>query len=266
MLFLILLPILVSGYILFSYHPKRFFSIHRYDGQLLYLTSAFNGLICTILSFLSIALMKKYMPESISLPLDKYMNDLIIEIVKDQSTNITWILLGSLNALFIAYIWTMFAKLKWMLKTVGVKNIFNYVKNLATAIYHKKDFPKIEKQTINLKTRTKILLMAAHVKYSPMLTLYMESFVGGGLIMFTLGDRKVYVGRVISMGEPTETSGLDQEITITPFLSGYREKDTLTINFTTIYKEIDEDLYLTIRQENIVTATKYIQSFIGKIK
>jgi hypothetical protein len=38
--------------------------------------------------------------------------------------------------------------------------------------------------------------------------------------MISLEDRKVYVGKVIDMGEPTETNGIDQDISIMPLMSG----------------------------------------------
>lgn len=51
-------------------------------------------------------------------------------------------------------------------------------------------------------------------------------------VLITLGSRKVYVGLVNDI--PIE-SGDVEHFTILPILSGYRDKDTLTVNFTTNY-------------------------------
>lgn len=58
------------------------------------------------------------------------------------------------------------------------------------------------------------------------------------------------------MGEPNETQGADQEIAIKPVMSGYRDKDTLTVTFTTQYREVGADVTLILRQEEIISATK----------
>ena len=38
--------------------------------------------------------------------------------------------------------------------------------------------------------------------------------------MLMMDDRKVYVGKIISLGEPSETTGMDQDISIMPLMSG----------------------------------------------
>ena len=76
-------------------------------------------------------------------------------------------------------------------------------------------------------------------------------------VMISLSDRKVYVGKVINLGEPSETSGMDQDISIIPLMSGYRDKDDLTVEFTTYYEETGGNLYISIRQDAIVSATEF---------
>lgn len=76
-------------------------------------------------------------------------------------------------------------------------------------------------------------------------------------IMLTMDDRKVYVGKIIQLGEPSETSGMDQDIVILPVMSGYRDKDNLKVVFTTYYKDVDKELELCLRQESIVSATEF---------
>jgi hypothetical protein len=40
-------------------------------------------------------------------------------------------------------------------------------------------------------------------------------------------------------------------------VSGYRKKDNLKIEFTTFYEEVDADIYLSLRQEAILSATEF---------
>lgn len=75
--------------------------------------------------------------------------------------------------------------------------------------------------------------------------------------MLMMDDRKVYVGKIISLGEPSETAGMDQDISIMPLMSGYRDKDTLRVNFTTDYAQVGANIYVSLRQEQIVSATEF---------
>lgn len=42
-----------------------------------------------------------------------------------------------------------------------------------------------------------------------------------------------------------------------PLMSGYRDKDTLKVEFETFYEEVESDIYLSLRQDAIVSATKF---------
>lgn len=56
--------------------------------------------------------------------------------------------------------------------------------------------------------------------------------------MFSLKSGKVYVGLVVSL--PANLEGRCPWLTITPYLSGYRDKDTKKVTFVTNYSEIIE--------------------------
>lgn len=57
-----------------------------------------------------------------------------------------------------------------------------------------------------------------------------------GVLYFSLAkERKVYVGIIQTMGEPTEKNSANQEVVIFPVLSGYRDENTLEVRFTTAY-------------------------------
>ena len=65
------------------------------------------------------------------------------------------------------------------------------------------------------------------------------------------------LGAVTSLGELNESNGMDQDISIAPLMSGYRDKDTLKVNFVTYYKAVGTDLEIVIRQDQIHTATRF---------
>lgn len=61
----------------------------------------------------------------------------------------------------------------------------------------------------------------------------------------------------VTAGSSTVNSGMDQDVSIMPLMSGYRDKDTLKVSFTTHYEEVDADIYLSLRQDAIVSATEF---------
>jgi hypothetical protein len=75
--------------------------------------------------------------------------------------------------------------------------------------------------------------------------------------MFSLNDRKVYVGIVLFAGTPTESEGIDHAFTLIPLLSGYRDKDTLEVSLNTHYANTTSPHPIMLIQENIVSATHF---------
>jgi len=119
---------------------------------------------------------------------------------------------------------------------------------------------------ISYRQMAKILLMYKLLKDSPLDKLLYLSYVQNKYLLITMSDRKVYVGRVISLGEPNESEGPDQEISIVPVFSGYRDKDTLSVTLNTIYAGIEEidDVYLVLKQDNIISACEFVESLYQK--
>ncbi len=99
--------------------------------------------------------------------------------------------------------------------------------------------------------------MSSVLKDNPLDKMLLESYINESLLMLTLSDRKVYVASVLSLGEPTETTGMSETVEILPAMSGYRDKDTLCVDFTTDYNSIEEELSLTIRYADISQCTEF---------
>lgn len=81
-----------------------------------------------------------------------------------------------------------------------------------------------------------------------------------------MSDRKVYVGRVSDIGDLHEAGGMDDDFQIVPTMSGYRNKDTLKVSYTTDYSAVVEEMQLkgktvgftiVLSQENIVSMSRF---------
>jgi len=89
---------------------------------------------------------------------------------------------------------------------------------------------------------------------------------GDSLVSITLTSRKVYIGWPVTSIDPLNPR---EHLSLLPLFSGYREKDTLSVVFTTEYSKIYntilndhqtlkiEDFYVVVRQEEIISIYIY---------
>lgn len=239
MFLLLLLPILVSGFLVCHKHPLFYYRLHRYEGQYLYLQSARLGLFCALLSltfnlalFLLVA-QHDWTVAGRTFSLD-YFSGLASLILRthaieeaSQAAQLSWILILTVTALMIPRPWAFLAK-AYIKRRHGLKEE-NYA----------------------------MFLMAGILKDSPLDDLLFNATINRETLMLSLEERKVYVGKITTLGEPSETEGADQEVCIKPIMSGYRDKDKLWVTFTTHYADADKDIYLTLKQNQILSATKF---------
>lgn len=177
-------------------------------------------------------------------------------VLQKNAANIAWVIVGSIKSLLIAYGWCILDKRLRIRKTakVGLSSAREKAKEKAKE--NKTEIAKITKAQkreikVSAKFEYKIYLHAKLINDDPMLKLFFESYLKGVKLVFGLDNRKVLMGRVISMGEPTESTGMDKEIRIVPFWSGYEDKDTLQIVIERNISWIDS---ITLRQDKIVYA------------
>lgn len=266
MFLLLILPILVSGYSAFITNPYHYYRLHRYEGQLLYLESARIGFMCTLASFLSIISLNAFVPPYIQL-YNYQININLFEFVKSllnsltvDSEQLTWVILTTLGSLLVSKIYVSFVKFILSLRAFDILDAFS-IRRIKISLKRKKWFSREDESGLTYKERTKIILMASVLKDSPLDHLFLKSYVIDGFyLMLTMEDRKVYIGRVISLGEPNESSGMDQEITITPYISGFRNEDNLSLKLTTKYTDVSDDVSLVLRQDKIISATYFSES------
>lgn len=239
MLVLLIFPVLVAGFLACHIHPIHAYKLHRYEGQYLYLKSAELGIKCFAIGAVFTLGAHAWLPDriqfcsvEISLQLANGLAALLETVgTKDhaEATRGAWFFILSAATFMAAYV----------AKTWGYGMLY--------LRFGSKDRQKI-----------KVYVMGRILADSPLDYLLFElSLSKDKYAMITLEDRKVYVGKVIDMGEPTETNGIDQDISIMPLMSGYRDKDTLKIEFTTDYDEVEADIYLSLRQDKIISVTEF---------
>lgn len=250
MFLLLILPILVSGFIVCNTNPNYYYRLHRYEGQYLYLKSAHLGLISLVVFSVIALLFNKFFPPVISLfcweiPID--VISLIKSLLRDVSnlqteadlTAFTWIIVISLGSILYAYFWSALSLIRLRFKAGTLD-------------------------------KSKILLMSKVLSDSPLDKLFFESYIHSRPLLLSLNSRKIYIGTISSLGEPNESEGMDQEISVIPVISGYREKNSLEVKFTTHYDVVDTDLDIVIRQDQVISASWfdfdiYIKLNQGKI-
>lgn len=239
MFLLLMLPILVSGFYICHQHPLYKQKLYRYEGQYLYLLCAKNGTYCLFLGCVVTLLANSLLPDSINitkdiqLPLNwiERITGLFSTIeminIKEVGT-LAWIFSVSIATFLTAWTWSVLAYLRFCL-------IFKTWKPK----------PHIAYKVLSDSPMDKLLFEAS------------QESSESNLLMLTLSDRKVYVGKIITMGEPNELEGPDQEVSLIPVMSGYRDRDTLSITFNTQYDETDKSVRITLRQDMIISATRF---------
>lgn len=231
---LLIIPILTAGFLTCNYNPKYSYRLHRFEGQHLYLKAASLGLKSFLIALLLVLLINNYFPPrvgEVSIDLHTYVWFLFREfdIPSEAANQYSWLFILSIAVHLIAAIACIWQKI-WRLvvsKFLGIDS--------------------------------KFILMYEILKDSPLDAELFRSYAYQKPVLISLSTRKVYVGVAISLGEPNENEGMDQEISIVPIMSGYRDNNNLNVIFDTDYKTVstDDDLKVTIRQELIDSVSRF---------
>lgn len=236
MFLFLIFPILTAGFVACHTHPIHRFRLHRYAGQYLYLKSAELGLGCFLIAMIIAVIGSSVVPDrivifdhDISLRLTSTLTGFAQQMFDDDEADaraIAWFFQLSVLTFVATQLLRFWAKLR-LRRRFGVWD-------------------------------ARVHVIGETLEDSPLDNLlYRLSLTKGSYVMLTMDDRKVYVGTVVGMGEPSATNGMDQDVAILPLMSGYRDKDTLEVHFGTHYGEVGADITLCIRQEKIVSATEF---------
>ncbi len=255
----------LSGFILQNINPHLYYKIHRFGGgQHLYLQSAMWGLLCLIvaitLNFASyhILLIPSYCECEVNNPINYSQTTAqLLEYTFGSGNDgkdyisaawiTTTILLTLLVPLLGNYIF-----IKWEMYKYGF------------SINIRKD-KDIEKEKKSARKKYKAFCAYLALSESPLDSLIVESMLRKKQLLFSMNDRKVYVGVVNTGTECNETEAANREIVINPLASGYRNAEDLQVIFTTVYDLPDIKFNVVLKQENINTISEFNFSVYEKL-
>ncbi|EFN9721867.1 hypothetical protein H6278_001877 [Escherichia coli] len=213
MLALLIIPILVSGYIMITANQYHYFRLYRHEGQLLYMKVAALGTYCLIASVIIAAAIKYKWPD---FHLVHDMVETFNVTSKPETDRIyMWLLLLSVTSIFFSL---CYVSAVW-------------VKNLLFGFFYKRDIYEGILEAMKARVLRKTysqgsldLLLLDAIESDPKKPM-----------LITLSSNKVYVGIINGSGEPTENQGPHQHISFVPLMSGYRNKENLSVTFTNAY-------------------------------
>ncbi|EIT2620189.1 hypothetical protein L1S98_004723 [Escherichia coli] len=213
MLALLIIPILVSGYIMITANQYHYFRLYRHEGQLLYMKVAALGTYCLIASVIIAAAIKYKWPD---FHLVHDMVETFNVTSKPETDRIyMWLLLLSVTSIFFSL---CYVSAVW-------------VKNLLFVFFYKRDIYEGILEAMKARVLRKTysqgsldLLLLDAIESDPKKPM-----------LITLSSNKVYVGIINGSGEPTENQGPHQHISFVPLMSGYRNKENLSVTFTNAY-------------------------------
>lgn len=246
MAFLLLLPLLVSGYLICLKDPFVYYKLHRYDGQLLYLQVGRYGIYCFLSALLLVGLVSLAVSHSWG----------------SHCANVCGEFCVSLSTDFLGYLGKkateahLFTAEKAQLGVFAI--LSGFVTLLMPFIWAKISFYMIKRQSkAEDEAQTIVYILRETVSHSPLMLSLVEAFATKSEVMISMDDRKVYVGYIQSVGKPTEVVGVDQEVEFLPSVSGYRDKDTLKVNYTTEYPTDTKIEPIYFKQANMVSVSLF---------
>lgn len=213
MLALLIIPILVSGYLMITLNQAHFFTLYRHDGQLLYMKVAALGTFCLIASAAIAAAIKYFYPDF----------HIVFETIKtfrvtanpETDRIYVWLLFLSVTSIGFSLLYVFIV---WLIDiSLGIfykRNVYDSIKQAKRARVLRKTYSKGSLD----------LLLLDAIESEPKRPM-----------LITLSSNKVYVGIINGSGEPTENQGPHQHISFVPLMSGYRNKDTQSVSFTNAY-------------------------------
>ena len=100
MIALLLIPILVSGYILVVANLYHYYQLHRYDGQLLYIKVAAHGTMSVVFVILAAVVVKYFFPNFH--PIGMLSDILNVKKIINGNKAETWLALISLSSIIFS--------------------------------------------------------------------------------------------------------------------------------------------------------------------
>ncbi|RHH96557.1 hypothetical protein DW184_24670 [Enterobacter cloacae] len=244
---LLIIPLLISGFLVITKHPHHFYRLHRYDGQLLYIKASVYGFYCFSIAVILALLMKwltaSFHPVMFVASWAEFSNN------PAENRWYGWMLVVSLCSVIIGWLWGMLARLGYMIR---------FARAVLAGQY--------QCETRELYHYLRLSVLASLMAETPTNKLFFESMMSKRTILLTLKCSKVYVGVITRLSEPNESDGPIQEISLLPLMSGFREQESRRINFINNYINLgDTDTHITIPRDEVTHASWFTQELHHRI-
>lgn len=252
MALLLLLPLLVSGFMVCLKDPTIYCRLHRYEGQMLYLQVGRYGIYCFLMALAITGLVTGAISHDWGSFCPSWKQS------TPQGTEITPPVCYPVNLDFLDALGKLAAKVgisgAEFSQTATFMAIAGVLTLLMPTLWARLTVLAFKRELkANDRDEIEMYLLAQSVRHSPVCSTLVKAFAFKRQVMITMDDRKVYVGHITDIGAPTEVTGVDQEIALIPSVSGYRDKDTLKVVYTTDYPNDTPIRPIAFRQGNIVS-------------
>lgn len=252
MALLLLLPLLVSGFMVCLKDPTIYCRLHRWEGQMLYLQVGRYGIYCLFMAMAITAALAGVISHDWGTFCPSWAQSSTqgAEVAQAVCYPVNADFLGALGkfAAHVGITGAQFSQTAAFLVIAGVLTL------LMPTVWSRLTVRSLKKELkANDRDEIEMYLLAQSVRHSPICSALVKAFAFKRQVMITMEDRKVYVGHITDIGAPTEVTGVDQEISLIPSVSGYRDKDTLRVVYTTDYPNDTPIRPIGFRQGNIVS-------------
>ncbi|MCW4629587.1 MULTISPECIES: hypothetical protein [Marinomonas] len=266
----ILIPItLLGGFLYCKVSYRQFIKFHRYNDQHLYLQAALCGLlpllISFLLAFLLLFLVTQSYPNFIRWSLENIINKAFPDITEQNISQLPlFTYTTSILIPFVSWLLAILSNLGMYLfgdnkdaYNKSIDQILECTVDIFSGSF--KSNLRIAKQNKEeIKELTRIYEVKRIVLGNPLDSFFYNAYTKTEPVEITTNSNTIFIGGVLSIGEPNEKDGLGPEITIFPIASGYICQKTLKNRLNKIYpKHIREELPTYIRLDQIISARPF---------
>lgn len=228
MLALLLIPILVSGYIIVNTRYINYFSIHRYEGQYLYLKVIYTGSACCLMALAVALTLKGFFPgfHPVAAVYARFTTSTAEgEIYRGFSSYrlYIWMSLISITAIIVAM--TLSALSYSQQFICGRWFIHPLITTRERLNVRKTPTRELAKTYAQLKI-AKNNSIEHHLIHMMLLQ---------DPVIITQKDGLIMGGFITAVSEPDEVKNVSSDITLYPIISGFRHSESSTICIDNIY-------------------------------
>lgn len=238
----LIIPLLVSGFLIITRDPYHFYRLHRYDGQLLYMKAAGYGFFCMMcVIFIGLAIRFAFPHFHPVYILSEAAN---FSVKADENRFDSWIILISTGTLFLSFVWGYWSKFRYLIRFIRAAIKGRYSCDMKS-----------------LPTLWRLSVLEPIFAEHPLNRMFFESLTGKKPMLISLKCGKVYVGIVSKISEPNECEAPSQEISLVPAMSGYRDSADKRVRLINDYSNLNGvDSSIAIPCAEIIRASWFTKS------